>query len=84
MVRAAIDGRLAGVATAEHPDFGLFVPQTCPDVPAEVLDPRSTWPDKRAYDQTARELTHRFESNFKQFEPYVDESVRAAAIHSAG
>ena len=83
MVRAALDGRLAKVPTAEHPDFGLVFPETCPDVPAGVLDPRSTWPDKRAYDQTARELTRRFESNFKQFEPYVDESVLAAGIHTA-
>jgi len=83
MVRAALDGRLAEVPTAEHPDFGLLFPASCPDVPASVLDPRSTWPDKRAYDQTARELTRRFESNFKQFEAYVDESVRAAGIHAA-
>jgi phosphoenolpyruvate carboxykinase (ATP) len=83
MVRAALDGRLAEVPTAEHPDFGLNFPETCPDVPAGVLDPRSTWPDKRAYDQTARELTRRFESNFKQFEPYVDASVLAAGIHAA-
>ena len=83
MVRAALDGRLAEVPTAEHPDFGLVFPETCPDVPAGVLDPRSTWPDKRAYDQTARELTRRFESNFKQFEPYVDDSVLAAGIHAA-
>ncbi len=83
MVRAALDGRLTEVPTAEHPDFGLTFPETCPDVPSEVLDPRSTWPDKRAYDQTALELTRRFESNFKQFEPYVDESVLAAGIHAA-
>ena len=83
MVRAALDGRLTEVPTAEHPDFGLQFPQTCPDVPAEVLDPRRTWPDKSAYDRTARELTRRFESNFKQFEDYVDESVVAAGIHAA-
>jgi phosphoenolpyruvate carboxykinase (ATP) len=83
MVRAALDGRLAEVSTVRHPDFGLAVPEACPDVPTEVLDPRNTWPDKTAYDHTARELTQRFESNFKQFESYVDEPVRAAGIYAA-
>ena len=83
MVRAALDGRLNGVTTVAHPDFGLAVPEACPDVPAAVLDPRTTWSDKRAYDQTARELTFRFENNFKQFEPYVDTEVSASGIHPA-
>ena len=52
-------------------------------MPEGVLDPKSTWSDKRAYDQIARELTKRFETNFKQFEPYVGAEVKAAGIHSA-
>jgi len=48
-----------------------------------VLDPKSTWADKQAYDQTARELTKRFEGNFKQFESYVDDGVKAAGIYAA-
>ncbi|MHA1152611.1 MAG: phosphoenolpyruvate carboxykinase [Alphaproteobacteria bacterium] len=83
LVRAALDGKLAGVATANHPTFGLAMPESCPDVPAEVLDPKKTWADKQAYDQTARELSRRFETNFKQFEPYVTDAVKAAAIHAA-
>ena len=63
LLRAALDGRLAGAGRKE-PNFGLLVPEGCPEVPAEVLDPRSTWSDKRAYDETARELTQRFEANF--------------------
>jgi phosphoenolpyruvate carboxykinase (ATP) len=83
LVRAALDGMLTKVATATHPTFGLAMPETCPNVPAEVLDPRRTWADKQAYDQTARELSVRFETNFKQFEPYVTDAVKAAAIHGA-
>ncbi len=83
LVRAALDGKLAKVATATHPTFGLAMPKACPDVPAEVLDPKRTWADKRAYDQTARELSRRFETNFKQFEPYVSDAVKAAAIRAA-
>ncbi len=82
MVRAALEGQLSGVGTVRHPDFGLAIPQSCPEVPPEVLDPKSTWSDKVAYDQTARELTKRFEVNFRQFEAYVGEEVKAAGIYA--
>jgi phosphoenolpyruvate carboxykinase (ATP) len=82
MLRAALEGDLAGVENVVHPEFGLRIPQACPDVPAEVLDPRSTWQDPKAYDATARDLTRRFEENFKQFEAYVGEDVKAAGIYS--
>jgi len=83
LVRAALDGRLAEVPTENHPIFGLAMPTACPDVPAEVLNPRNTWADKDAYDQTARELSARFEANFKQFEAYVDDEVKEVAIRAA-
>ncbi len=83
MVRAALDGRLAEVATTPDPNFGLHMPAACPDVPSEVLNPKNTWGDKKAYDDTARALTRRFEANFTQFEDYVDDKVKRAAIHAA-
>ena len=83
MLNAAIEGRLASVSTDQHPYFGLHVPKACPDVPAEVLDPKNTWSDKGAYDAVARDLTHRFEANFRQFEPFVGEEIKAAGIHAA-
>ena len=83
MVRAALDGRLAQVAELQDPNFGLLVPETCPDVPAEVLQPRNTWQDKNAYDSTAGDLRDRFEANFKQFEEYVDENVKKVGIYKA-
>ncbi|MEQ8355639.1 MAG: phosphoenolpyruvate carboxykinase [Kiloniellaceae bacterium] len=83
MVRAALNGHLSDTGVAEHPQFGLWMPDACPDVPAEVLNPRNTWNDKRAYDLTVRDLTQRFETNFKQFESYVDDDVLAAGIRAA-
>ena len=83
MVRAALDGKLAGIATASDPNFGLNVPETCPEVPSDVLSPRNTWTDKKAYDQTARDLANQFEVNFRQFEAAVDDKVNAAGIHAA-
>ncbi|MEX2615657.1 MAG: phosphoenolpyruvate carboxykinase [Alphaproteobacteria bacterium] len=83
MVRAALDGRLAQVAETKDPNFGMLVPDACPDVPAEVLQPRNTWQDKSAYDSTAGDLRGRFEANFKQFESYVDDGVKKAGIYKA-
>jgi len=83
MVRAALDGRLAQVSTVKLDEFGLMIPESCPEVPSEVLNPKTTWRDKRAYDQKAREVAELFESNFKQYESYVDDKVKAAAIHAA-
>ena len=83
LVRAALDGQLDDAEFFTDPHFGLAVPKACQGVPSEVLDPRATWRDKAAYDQTARELTRRFEQNFKQFEPYVGEEIKAAGIYAA-
>ncbi len=83
MVRAALEGKLAGIATESDPNFGLNVPETCPEVPTEVLSPRNTWTDKNAYDKIARDLAKQFEVNFRQFEAAVDDKVNAAGIHAA-
>ncbi|MEW5704155.1 MAG: phosphoenolpyruvate carboxykinase [Pseudomonadota bacterium] len=83
MVHAALDGRLAKAASRKDPHFGLHIPESCPNVPDEVLNPRHTWADKKAYDLAARNLTQRFEKNFKQFENHVDEKVKAASIRAA-
>jgi phosphoenolpyruvate carboxykinase (ATP) len=79
MIRAILNGTLAGVETNPDPVFGLNIPATCPDVPAEVLVPRNTWEDKDAYDRKARELAARFNENFKKYADGVSEAVRAVA-----
>jgi phosphoenolpyruvate carboxykinase (ATP) len=78
MVRAALDGRLAGVATRPDPIFGVHVPTACPDVPAEVLTPRNTWRNPAAYDDKARHLAGLFRDNFEQFAAGVSDEVKAA------
>jgi phosphoenolpyruvate carboxykinase (ATP) len=67
MVRAALSGALNGAPTKRDPIFGLQVPETCPGVPADILDPRRTWKDAAAYDAQARKLQAMFERNFEQY-----------------
>jgi phosphoenolpyruvate carboxykinase (ATP) len=79
MIRAILNGTLADIETTPDPVFGLNIPASCPDVPAEVLVPRNTWADKEAYDLKARELAARFNENFKKYADGVSEAVRAVA-----
>jgi phosphoenolpyruvate carboxykinase (ATP) len=76
LVNAALDGRLDKVEFATEPAFGLSIPLSCPDVPAEILNPRNSWADKEAYDRTAADLAARFEANFQKFD--ASEAIRAA------
>ncbi len=80
--RAIIDaihsGELANAPTAEDPVFGIHVLQECPGVPAEILNPKGTWSDPAAYDQTAAKLASLFIDNFQNYSSGVSEDVRQA------
>ena len=78
MITAALSGQLDNVKYHKHDIFNLDIPATCPGVPDSVLDPRSTWADKSAYDAQARKLAGMFIENFKTFENDVDAVVKAA------
>lgn len=75
MIRAALAGALDNVAYRRHDVFNLDIPESCPDVPTEVLDPRTTWSDRDAYDRQARKLATMFVANFRTFAGEVDEAV---------
>jgi phosphoenolpyruvate carboxykinase (ATP) len=83
MLEAALSGKLDGVSYARDSVFGIEIPAECPDVPKEVLVPRSTWKDANAYDRKARELAERFRKNFSQFEASVSADVRSASPAAA-
>jgi phosphoenolpyruvate carboxykinase (ATP) len=78
MLTAALNGQLDDVKYVKHDIFNLEMPTTCPGDQDSVLDPRSTWPDKAAYDAQARKLAAMFIENFKTFEKDVDPGVKAA------
>jgi phosphoenolpyruvate carboxykinase (ATP) len=79
MITAALNGDLDNVAFVNHEIFGLAVPQSCPNVPEEVLNPRNTWADKAAYDAKAKELAQSFRNNFAKFEEFANEEIMAGA-----
>lgn len=79
MITAALEGKLDNVNYETHPVFGVQMPITCPDVPDEVLNPKNTWADKKAYDVTAKNLAQQFIDNFKKYESGVGEEILNAA-----
>ena len=82
IVDAIHSGALAKSKTQRDPVFGFDVITECPNVPEEMLDPRSTWTDKSTFDETAKKLAGLFRSNFTKYETGVSTDVRAAGPKS--
>ena len=83
LLNAALRGELNKKSFATDRYFSLSVPESCPGVPSEVLNPRNTWADKGAYDATAARVVGQFHKNFVQFEKDVNADIRAAAPRAA-
>jgi len=77
MIESALDGKLAEVEFTQHPVFGLNMPVECENVPSEILNPRSTWSNKEAYDAKAMELANSFKANFKKYEDNSNKEILA-------
>jgi phosphoenolpyruvate carboxykinase (ATP) len=75
LLNAALNGKLDDVKYMKDPVFGFEVPAECPDVPTEVLDPSSSWSDKKEYDRRYKDLAMRFQQNFAKFEDQTPKEV---------
>ena len=80
MITAAMNGSLEEANNDNyhiHSIFGVGQPRICPGVPTEVLSPRKTWNNDKAYYKTAHQLAASFKSNFKKFESYANDEIMA-------
>lgn len=75
MVTAALNGSLDTVEYKHNSTFNLDVPQSCPNAPSEIMNPRDTWADKAAYDKTAKKLAGMFQKNFAEKYPNMPKNV---------
>ncbi len=78
ILHAVYDGKLNEAPTREDPLFGLHAVVACPDVPSELLWPRDSWTDRRAYDAMAKKLAAMFHENFQQYVDSATPEVAAA------
>ena len=79
MITAALNGELNNVAYTAHDTFGVLIPQSCPNVPSELLNPRDTWTDKAAYDEKAKHLAELFVKNFEKYAAQASPAILSAA-----
>lgn len=78
MITAALEGELVGTFE-QHPVFGVYMPDSCPNVPTELLNPRNTWSDTDAYDAQCDKLAQLFNANFEKFAEGSSQEIEAAA-----
>jgi len=81
LLNAALSGTLDRVKYKKDPIFGFEMPLECPDVPAEVLDPSSSWSNGNEYDKKYKQLAQRFIENFKKFETHTAKEITDAGPH---
>ena len=74
IINAIHAGELNHVLTVTDDVFGLCIPTAVPNCPAEILIPRNTWEDKKAYDETAMKLRQLLNENFAEYAHPIDEA----------
>ena len=63
------------------PWFGFEIPQSCPGVPQEILNPSSMWSDKEAYEKSINQLVEQFQANIKRYQDSIpDEVLRSGPV----
>lgn len=78
LLNAALEGKLSDVKYRQDKLFGFEVPTSCPEVPADVLDPSSSWGNKDDYWKKYDALAARFVENFKLFAAGCSDEVTKA------
>ena len=84
MVEAAQSGVIDDCDFVHDERFNLDVPTSCPDVPSELLDARSTWANPEEYDRVAESLAQMFVDNAEKRLTTMSPEVRAAGPRPLG
>jgi phosphoenolpyruvate carboxykinase (ATP) len=73
IVDAALSGKLNKVSYTYDKLFHLSIPTSCPDVPANMLNPQNTWAEQNAYTEQAQRLASEFSDYFDK--AYRDKNI---------
>ena len=75
MITAALNGEFDNAEYKHDEVFNVDVPQSCTNVPPELMNPKDTWDDKDAYDAQAKKLAGMFQKNFAEKYPNMPENI---------
>ncbi len=78
IITAIFEGTLGQDGWEKLSVFDVEIPKSCPNVPAEILNPKNTWQDKASYDEYIHKLALRFNENTKRFAEDVTPDILAA------
>lgn len=78
LLAGALHGDFSKVNFRKDEVFGFEVPEECPGMEPELLNPQLAWPDSAAYLKQCRKLSSLFVDNFKKFESKVSAGVLQA------
>ena len=78
MVTAVLNGYFDNAEYKHDEIFNLDIPQSCPDVPSEIMNPIDTWQDRDKYIVAAKKLANLFYNNFKEKYPNMPENITNA------
>ena len=67
-IDAILNGGIHDAPMRTDEVFGFDVPTELPGIDSHLLDPKSTWPDKAAFDAQATKLAEMYAKNFKKYE----------------
>ncbi len=67
IITAILEGSLNKAKYQTAKIFGLNIPESCPGVPTEILNPANGWDDKAKYETEAKKLAETFENIYLEF-----------------
>jgi len=68
MINAIHENLFQNVSFHTEPYFNLSIPESCPEIPASILNPIDAWSNKDAYVLQAKKLKNLFDANYLKFQ----------------
>jgi len=78
LLSAVLNHELDQVVYEIDPWFGFEIPQSCPGVPDEILNPSAMWQDQGNYERNISQLVLQFNKNMEKYQDTTPEEVMQA------